>query len=267
MNRQDIILVCEPSAEGIFTAIYRAYEWKLELSRVRIQPGQDDLNLFAEYRQVETDRNRAYKVAATLAKRFGQDTYEEICYALASEEADRGQAIFETIVLGLSGKVRGRLLEALTYSCIQRVFALARRVKKEEHRMKMFVRFRELEGGILYARTEPDADVLAFIMPHFADRFPLENFVIADTRRGIAGVHVSQKEWYVLHLQDMENFLSDHTAAYYTENEKEITDLIQRFCGSISIRERRNLKLQQQFMPLKYRSYMTECEPVQSQTR
>ena len=264
MEVQEEILVCEPSAEGIFTAIYKAYEWKLERSRVRIQPGEDNLRLFAGYRQVETDRHLACKVASTLVRRFGQSCYEDICYALTSEEQDRGQAVFETVVLGLSGQVRGRLMEALTYPCVQRVFALARSGRKEAHRMLMFVRFQELEGGILYARIEPDADVLSFVMPHFADRFPRENFVIADTRRGIAGVHSAGREWYVLHLQDMEQFLPEHTAAYRTEKELEIGTLIRRFCSAAAIRERRNLRLQQQFMPLKYRSYMTECDPGQS---
>lgn len=256
----EVILVCEPSQEGIFTAVYRAYEWKLEHARTRIQPGEDDLNMFARYRQVETDAAAAAKVARTLVCRFGQKAYEDICCALASEVSDRAQAVYETIVLGLAGTVRGRLLEALTYPCVHRVFELARRVHKEEHRMKMFVRFRELEGGILFSQIEPDADVLAMVMPHFADRFPMENFMIADTRRGIAGVHAAGQEWFMLHLQDQDRFRLEHVAAHYTDEEREMAELFRRFCSSISIRERGNRKLQQQFMPLKYRSFMTECE-------
>ena len=261
MERFDeVILVCDPSREGIFTAVYKAYEWKLDHAAVRIQPGEDDLHMFAQYRQVETDILLAEKVAGTIRRRFGRETYEDICCALASEAGDRAQAVYETIVLGLSGQVRGKLMQALTYPCIHRVFELARRVKKEEHRMKMFVRFRELEGGILFSQIEPDADVVAMVMPHFADRFPLENFMIADTRRGIVGVHAAGKEWFLLHLQDTDRFRLESVASQYTDEEKEMAELFKHFCTSVSIRERRNGKLQQQFMPLKYRYFMTEWE-------
>ena len=56
-------------------------------------------------------------------------------------------------------------------------------------RVLQFLRFQEITGGILYGEIAPDADVLAFVMPHFADRFPLENFVILDERRATAGIH------------------------------------------------------------------------------
>ncbi len=259
-QKSPVILVCEPAPEGIFTAIFRAYEWKLDHDNTRIQIGEDDLDLFAEYRQVDTDAVAAAKVANTVVRRFGQDVYAELCCAMASEQADRGQAVYETIVLGISGQIRGPLLEALTYPSVHRVFELARRVRKEEHRMKMFVRFRELEGGILFSQIEPDADVTAMVMPHFADRFPLENFLIADTRRGIAGVHMAGKEWFMLRLQEQEKCRLENAAAHYTEEEKEMADLFRHFCTSISIRERGNLKLQKHFMPLKYRPFMTECE-------
>ena len=126
--------------------------------------------------------------------------------------------------------------------------------------MKMFVRFRELEGGLLFSRIEPDADVTAFVMPHFADRYPLENFVIADTKRGIAGVHPSGKSWFLMHLQESECLAMENMEGRYTQQEKEISQLIRGFADSISIKERENRKLQKHFMPLKYRSFMTECE-------
>lgn len=256
----EVILVCESSAEGIFTAVYRAYEWKLNHSRTRIQPGEDDLNMFARYLQVDTDVSAAAKVSRTLIRRFGRDVYEDICCALASEVSDRAQAVYETIVLGISGEITGTLLGALTYPCVQRVFELARRVHKERHRMLMFVRFRELEGGILFSRIEPDADVLSMVMPHFSDRFPRENFVIADTRRKIAGVHAAGKEWILIHLRNEECLRLENMTSLFTNDEKEMAELFKQFCASISIPERSNRKLQQHFMPLKYRGFMTECE-------
>lgn len=49
---EELILICEDSVEGILTAIYRIYEWKLCGKRVKIQTGASDLCLFAQYREV-----------------------------------------------------------------------------------------------------------------------------------------------------------------------------------------------------------------------
>ena len=93
---EELILICEDSVEGILTAIYRIYEWKLCGKRVKIQTGASDLCLFAQYREVMPDAECAAKVARTLRRRFGEQAWEAISYALASEEADKSQAVYET---------------------------------------------------------------------------------------------------------------------------------------------------------------------------
>lgn len=87
-------------------------------------------------------------------------------------------------------------MQALAKPCIHRVFALSRSVHRVRERVLQFLRFQEITGGILYGEIAADADVLAFVMPHFADRFPLENFVILDERRAAAGIHPAGKAWF-----------------------------------------------------------------------
>lgn len=261
---EETILVCDNSLEGVLTAVYRAYEWRLNPASTGIQTGEADLCLFAVYREVATDAALAEKVANTVKRRFGAEAWESVCYALASEDTAKGQAVYQTIAAGLSGQIKGPLMGGLANAHIRRTFELSRHVHNEAHRMKEFLRFKELEGGTLFARIEPDADVVEFIMPHFADRFPLENFVIADTRRGIAGIHAASREWFLIRMEVGEEedgqgaFAS--VAEHYSEGELEMAELFRHFCHTIGIRERKNLKLQQQFLPLKYRSFMTEFE-------
>lgn len=267
---EDTILVCEDSLEGVLTAIYRAYEWKLSPASTKVQIGEADLCLFSVYRQVETDAALAVKVANTVRRRFGAQAWESVCYALASEDAEKGQAVYQTVAAGLSGQIRGPLMGGLANAHIRKTFELSRHVHNEAHRMKEFLRFRELEGRVLFARIEPDANVVEFIMPHFSDRFPLENFVIADTLRGIAGVHAASKEWFMLRMGEGEQTSADEKEARlrafgslperYSKEELEMAELFRHFCHTIGIKERRNLKLQQQFLPLKYRAFMTEFE-------
>lgn len=256
----ETILVCDGTLEGILTAVYKAYEWKLPSTSTRIQLGADDLQLFAGYREVETDSTLAQKVISTIQRRFGEEAWENISYALAAEAPDRGQAVYRTIAAGLSGQVRGPLMGGLANDDIRRVFELSRRVHHEEHRMVEFLRFREVEGKILYAPIEPGADVTALIMPHFADRFPLENFIIADLLRGIMGVHVPGKDWVLVRMnRELQEYLTK-LGSLKTEQEQEMAELFRHFCDSVAIRERRNPKLQRQLLPLKYRFLMTEFE-------
>ena len=130
---EELILICEDSVEGILTAIYRIYEWKLCGKRVKIQTGASDLCLFAQYREVMPDAECAAKVARTLRRRFGEQAWEAISYALASEEADKSQAVYETIAAGLSGRIRGPLLQALAEPCIHLVFLDERRAAAGIH--------------------------------------------------------------------------------------------------------------------------------------
>ena len=110
------------------------------------------------------------------------------------------------------------------------------------------------------AEIAPDADVLAFVMPHFADRFPLENFVILDERRAAAGIHPAGKTWFLTKLSKQELDTLQQAGQQKDENEQEIEVLFQSFCRSLSILERQNQPLQQQLVPLKYRMHMTEFQ-------
>lgn len=255
---EDTVLVCEDSIEGILTAIYRAYEWKLQPARTRIQIGEADLCLFASYREVEADMALAEKVASTVQRRFGGAAWEEISHALASRDTGKGQAVYRTIAAGLSGQIRGPLMEGLANDDIRKVFELSRHVHHEAHRMKQFLRFSEVEGNILYAHIEPCEDVTALVMPHFADRFPLENFVIADMGREIAGIHASGKDWFLIRMDSRIREQMEALGKQKTDQEREMVELFRRLCHTIGIRERKDAKLQQQFLPLKYRAFMTE---------
>lgn len=108
------ILICEDSQEGIFTGIYEAYAQKCDHDSTRIQLGEEgNLCLFAEYREIVPDIQKADKVRRTVLTRFGEECYEQICYALSSWETDKGQAVYQTVVEGLKGRIRGSLMDHL----------------------------------------------------------------------------------------------------------------------------------------------------------
>lgn len=256
-----IIYRCTDSAESVFTAIYRAYEEKRNHEDTYISL-TDDPVLFAEDVPAAPDQEKAQKVVNTLLRRFGEENYTSLCMALASDQEDRAQVVYRTVVDGLRrGCSRGHLFDNLADDHVHRAFALARGVSREAERQKQFLRFQELESGLLYSRIGPKNNVMAFIMPHFADRLPIENFAVYDEKHSIFGIHPAGGQWYLLQGEGVEGTLR----LELSQEEKACQELFRRFCRSITIDERKNWKLQRSMLPLRFREYMVEFASGQTQ--
>lgn len=245
---------CEDSLESIFTAIYQAYEEKRDHRDTCISLTNEPV-LFAEDVYVAPDQEKINKVMRSLYRMFGEQDHMSLCMALASEDEGKAQAVYQTVVDGLSAKRKaGHLFDNLTHAEVHRTFALARAVGREIGHLREFVRFQELENGVLYARINPKNNVTAFLMPHFSDRLPQENFMIQDEQRGIFAIHPEGKQWYLFYGGEQETGFPFRTSA----EEQVYQELFQYFCHKIAIEERENLKLQQNMLPLHFRKNMTE---------
>lgn len=246
---------CEDSPEGIFTAIYNTYEDRCDRLDTVISLTQE-LYLFAEYIPVRTDEGKARKVMDTLRRRFGEEDFRLLCLALACEEPEKAQAVYRTITMGLEQNCgKGHLLDNLADHNVHLVFTLARGCNNEFLHLRGFLRFEELENRVLYAAFAPKNDVLAFLMPHFADRFPMENFMLYDEKRNLYGIHPAGKEWFL--VRSGRNRMEEEERRLSAE-EKEYQELFRFFCRELGIKERRNPELQRNMLPLHFRRYMTE---------
>ena len=170
---QKAVLCCEDSQEGIFTAVYDGWAGRYGHENVRLQVREEeDRELFSSYINVRTDAGKARKVSDTVRRRMGGRAYLDIARAALSWEADKGTAIYHTIVRGLSMADGFRVMQVLTDPYVCRVSALARAVAREADHLMGFARFSQLPGGVLYARIRPRNRVLPAIAPHFQDRLP-----------------------------------------------------------------------------------------------
>lgn len=246
---------CQDCMEGIFTAIYNAYEDKSKPQDTRISL-TDELLLFAEYVTVEINWDKAMKVTRTLKNRFGEENYSKICFALSAPDLEKAQAVYQTVARGLScGVGRGHLIDNLADDAVHKVFQLARGAENEFCHLRGFVRFQEVQGDVLYSKIAPKNNMVSFLMPHFADRFPMENFMIYDEGRRLFGIHPAGKEWFL--MQDKEAAFRE-TELVLSEKETEYQELFRYFCHKIAIKERENLLLQRNMLPLRFQDYMVE---------
>lgn len=248
-------LVCEDSIEGVFTGIYDAYALREGHEHLHIQIGEEEnLRLFAHYINIIPDKVKTGKVVETICKRLGNEAYLSICRALATEDSGKGEAVYKTVVSGLTQGGGRRVMENLVNPYIEQVFKLARSTANETTRYMEFLRFKESKEGILFAKIGAKCNVIPFLMPHFSDRLPLENFIIYDDKYNIYGVHPAHKEWYI--VSDTEKQIE--TMFEISDKEEQYQELFTMFCHTIAIKNRRNIGLQKQMLPLRFREYMVE---------
>ena len=252
------ILLCENSIDGVFSGVYRAYDSRFGHPNIRLdtKDSVDTYELFCEYEEVSTDTEKSQKVARTLTERLGQEVYYDLCQAISAYESPRDQtkqinkaeAVYKTIVLGLSGPNGSGILQQLGNPYVNRVFQLSRSTSNEAAHLMGFLRFSEMENGILFSRIHTKNNVLPILAEHFTDRFPCENFIIYDEPRQLAAIHKSGSHYILAEAPQVnEDFLNR-----FSEREQEFRKLWVNFFQSIAIEARRNPKLQSQNIPKRF---------------
>ena len=237
------------------TGVYEAYASRLGFENVKLQMETEmDRELFADYVEVEPDGEKAEKVLRTIRRELGLEAHDCICQAAASWDKRKANAIFKTVVLGLHLPKKQNVMNCQTKDYVCTVIDLAKKTWNEAHSFMGFVRFTELAGGILYADMKPENDVLPLIAPHFANRYPEENWVIYDERREEFAIHRAGKGWMI--LEDMK--IAEEVRRQLSMEEDDYRARWKAFTKSIAIEARRNESLQKQLLPLKFRDKMTE---------
>lgn len=249
------IYLCEDSTEGIFSAVYQAFEERHGHSRNRIMIHTAGFNreLFCEYREVATDYEKAVRVANTIQKKISGPAYEFVQKAAVSCRAEKADAIYRFIIEGLA--LGNKVMNHLTAPFMKTMFELERYTTNEAHYWVEFLRFEELENGMLFGRINPKNKILPYLAEHFSDRFSGEEWMIADTVHKEALIHKKNGGCIFAALDEVD---LDDLALQYSDDEKDLQSLWKLFVDTIAIKERVNRELQRQMLPLRYRKYMRE---------
>jgi probable DNA metabolism protein len=193
------------------------------------------------------------ETALAFRKRFvgsvSQEAFATARYAFHSQKEGIELLVWRYLSLGV--QVGKRLCGMLTEEPVHSVSRIARHVSHEAHKYKGFVRFREVEAGFLYAQIEPEADILPFIAPHFAERVGDRPWMIHDLRRNQAAIFDLQS-WRL--VVDIELTAEPGLSAA----ERDYAALWRRYFQRHAIAERHNVELQQKHVPLRYRKHLTE---------
>lgn len=249
--------MCKDSLEGVFSAVYDA--WKTGLGETELGialRGCMEQELFCEYVEVEESAKKVFAVEKLIKRHLSMDAYWNIYHAVLSNDAKKGDAILGTMLAAKSISDSRKIMNHLSHPQVRRVFELGRKVSNEAHYYVEFVRFAELENGILFSEIEPKAQVLTCIANHFASRFPLENWLIYDKTHKSFLVHEAKKQWILV----VDEELTVDVSTQKSRAEARYVKLWKTFFESVSIRERESYERQRQHLPLHFRNHMTEFE-------
>lgn len=236
--------------EGILTCIHHHYYTEKATGIfVRTEYQQGLLN---GYMDVETDAVKATAVYEAIEKKISSYDLRRLYRVFLSCEPDKEMKMLRYAVLGF---VKGPAVSMLHGNpVVFDVQAIEKKIYVEKERMLQFVRFSVMDGGVLYARIEPDNDVVELTAQHFCDRYRNDPFIIHDVKRSKALV-AFQGRWCISDFDDKD-------LPGVSADEKEYRRLWKSYFDNIAIKERTNSKCQKNFMPARYWRNLTEINTL-----
>ena len=175
-----------------------------------------------------------------------------IYYVYLSTDEHKELIIYYFLLNGL--KYQDKIFTMRNLKCVNSTLKIAKYVSNENHKLKGFLRFQELENHILYAEISPTNNVLELLSIHFKSRLKNEYWIIKDVGRNTYSFYDKQKYYIIAD----ENINLKTLGAI--EKEKEVENLWVTFFNTIGIKERKNNRCQMNFMPKKYWKYIIEME-------
>lgn len=246
------VFVCGQEVEDIWCGIYDAWMSRLGHDNVRLEfPGRDR-ELFCQYTDVVTEPWKAEKVTESIRRKLSEALYETVYRAALSEDFDRADKIYRFLIYAFA--MGAGVVDRLQIPAVYEVFCMTRYLSREYTHIIEFTRFSQMEEGVLLGKIKPRNDLLPLVAVHFSDRLFGENWILYDVGRKKAVIHQADRGWVILRADSLEwqEKLNKKT------DEETYEGLWKTFHHAIAIAQRKNLKCQQNMLPLRFRPYMTE---------
>lgn len=242
--------------EGLLTAIFDAYSRRI-FPDYLIAEG-DQLPLFAEeVHTVYTGDEKASRVWKSIEKKVSSGVCRMIQAVWLSEEPGSDQLLFRFIRKNIDSRVS--IETDFGDEDVLATMKLAKAVNQEAERIRQFVRFQKTADGIFFAPIDPKYNALPLAIDYFRSRFSDQEWIVYDTRRKY-GYHYNLKKVEIFTFDEKDPILASGKLhpEQMAENEIMFQDFWKSYIKTMAIRERLNLKLQRQHMPVRFWKYLTE---------
>ena len=154
-------------------------------------------NLFEEIIQLDFEN---INILESVIAYLGAYVFKIIYYVFLSSEENKELIIYYFCLNAF--KYKKSIIYRRDLKCVSEALRISQYVIHEGHKMKGFLRFKELENKVLYAEIEPTNDVILLVSDHFKKRLCNEYWIIRDVKRGLLSIYNKKK--YIVVLE--ENF-------------------------------------------------------------
>jgi probable DNA metabolism protein len=249
--------IFDGSYNGFLTCVFESFEFKDKDIQLLVE-GQDatQTSMFAESKTVITDLVKAKRVQTGLEKHLGKSVSKDFFRAFLSEDSKAWEASFYIICQIFSGKTS--ILQNFGDSKVLYFTQTLKKVSRERHRMKAFIRFSKSSDGLFYAVIEPDFNVLPLISSFFKNRYTDQDWLIYDVKRKYGLLYNKQSIVEVNLSLEEKTALTTDTVITLDEKDLHFQNLWKSYFKSTNIEARRNMKLHLQFVPRRYWKYLVE---------
>ena len=257
--KKSTILVYDGSFNGFLTAVFTAYEQRLDIADI-VKGSKNQEALFAESEIIFTNIDKAKRTWKGIEKRSAS-AIKTIYFAFLSEAEGVEKWLYRYIQILIDDATMG-IAKNFTDPTVLKITQLAKSVGREKHRMEAFVRFHLTRDGLYFANVEPDFDVLPLISKHFRLRYADQEWLIYDIKRKY-GLYYDLNTVSMVAL-DLNEKLVNSTVRNpgLTEEEHDYKDLWTEYFKSTNIKSRVNQQLHIRHVPKRYWKYLSEKQAV-----
>lgn len=223
--------------------------FKRQIKVDKITTTEYQKGLFDEciYLEIENKEENTY----LFKKVFSKNLIHTIYYVFLSDDKDKETILYEFMKKTFIYK--NKVFHYRNIDCINKVIWLSKKVGNEAHKLKGFLRFKELNNEIYYGVINPTNNVIEILSQHFKKRLKNEYWIIQDEKRNIYALY-NKKEILYIKDENLEKNLQ------INKKEEVMEDLWKTYFKTTAIKERKNLRCQQNFMPKKYWKNIIEME-------
>lgn len=172
-----------------------------------------------------------------------------IYYVYLSQECNKELIIYYFLLNAL--KYQDKIFTMRNLKCVTCTLKIAKHVSNELHKLKGFLRFKEINNHVLYGSISPTSNIIGLLSDHFATRLKNEYWIIKDVDRNLYSIY-DKKKYYIVSGENID------IKEVKSDEEGEIENLWLSFFETIGIEARKNKRCQMNFMPKKYWKYIIE---------
>lgn len=250
-----VVFRYDKTFDGLLSVVFEAYDKKLFPDALI---GIDSpLPLFTEtVVSVVSDTDKSTRVWKGLEKKLSAGAQKMVKAVWLSEEDGSDLLLFRFIRKSFDSKTS--IETDFGDEDVLAMLKLAKSVNREAEHVCQFVRFRKTADGIYFAPINPKYNAIPLTLEYFYYRFSNQKWIVYDTVRSY-GFYFDLKKVEEFSFDDAPQFTNGELSPEMLEDsEVDFQDLWKSYVEKLTIKERLNLKLQKQHMPVRFWKFMTE---------